>query len=83
MDKISNTIIFVTCYLVFYTVGAQLGVLPGIMLVLLFVGSPVVTIYMVVKILKDGEAPSETFEDGYWYEDKDQIESAQRPASSL
>jgi hypothetical protein len=76
MDKISNIIIFTTCYLVFYTVGSQLGVLPEVLLLILFAGSPFLVIYMAIRILRNGEAPEITFEDGFWYEDKPQVESA-------
>lgn len=78
MEKISNIIIFTTAYLLFYTVGAELGVLPEVVIISLFSFSPILVIYMAVKILKDGEAPELSFEDGYWYEDMDQIESARR-----
>jgi len=80
MEKISNIIIFTTAYLVFYTVGTELGVLPEVVIISLFTFSPFLMIYMVIKVLKDGEAPDLAFEDGYWYEDMDQIESARNSA---
>lgn len=75
MKDVYNIITFATAYLVLYVTGAQLGVLPAWVLVLLFLGSPVLVIYMVIRILKDDYSPDGTFDEGYWYEDKDRIES--------
>jgi hypothetical protein len=76
MEKINNIILFTTCYLVFYIVGAELDVLPDLFILLLFIGSPIVVLYMAFKILKDGQVPEGSFDDGFWYEDRPRIESA-------
>lgn len=76
MENVFNIIAFATSYLVLYVVGAQLGVLPSWLLFLLFLGSPLLLIYMMIRILRDDYSPEGSFEDWYWYEDKERIQSA-------
>lgn len=78
MEKIQNIIIFTTSYLVFYVVGAQLGVLPEKLIIAMFATSPFLVGFMAFKILKDGIASELNWEDGYWYEDEPQMMSARQ-----
>ena len=78
LEKIQNIIIFTTSYLVFYVVGAQLGVLPEKLIIAMFATSPFLVGFMAFKILKDGIASELNWEDGYWYEDKPQMMSARQ-----
>ncbi len=64
MEKIKGTILFVTLFVAFYHMSPFIGV-PYPFVAAMFLTSPILVIYMVYKILKDGTAP----ENAYWSED--------------
>ena len=68
MDKIRFPIVAVTLYMLLFNMFPFLGVGYSV-LGTMFLLSPLVTIWMVIKVLKDGEASKKTF-DNYWYEDQ-------------
>ncbi|MDX1628147.1 MAG: hypothetical protein R3345_05575 [Fulvivirga sp.] len=67
MEKIKVPIIVTTLVLFAYNILPFISV-PFFFIFLTLLLLTGLTIYMVIKILKDGEAPESTFED-QWYED--------------
>ncbi len=67
MEKIRIPLLVATFYLLVYTLSAALPIHLAIPLAL-FSLSPVVVIWMVYRVLKDGEASELTFEEAF-YED--------------
>lgn len=67
MEKIRTPLLVATFYLLVYTLSAALPIHLAIPLAL-FSLSPVVVIWMVYRVLKDGEASELTFEEAF-YED--------------
>ncbi|TAF68117.1 MAG: hypothetical protein EAZ55_00785 [Cytophagales bacterium] len=45
---------------------------------LMFSLSPIVLVWLAVRILKDGEASTKTFSDGFWYDDMPRQTEAQK-----
>lgn len=69
MEGIKFPVIFTTLYLFIYSIlpfweGVEAAVGT------LFFLSPFLVIWMVISILKNGKAPTQTLKEGYWYEDK-------------
>lgn len=75
MKNINWIILITTAYVIIYTILASFPFVPDRLIIGLFSFSPFLVIYMAYKILKDGEVPEGTWEEGYWYEDKPQMES--------
>ncbi len=69
MQKIKWPIIIVTAYLVFYNSTPIFGFSPDTVIAM-YIASPVLLLWMVYKILKDG-VPSERTFDEYFYDDYD------------
>lgn len=69
MQKIRNTILGVTLFMVCYQFLPFAGVSDRLILGL-FLISPFIMIWMVYKVLKQGKATDKTWED-YFYEDFD------------
>ena len=69
MQKIKWPIIIVTACLVFYQSAGFLS-FPVDTIIALYVGSPILLLWMVYKILKDG-VPSQRSFDDYFYDDWD------------
>ena len=69
MKSITPVILFATLYLVVYTLLSNFESVPQYFIMSMFGVSPILVIYMVVRILKDGE-PSELTWDEQFYEDK-------------
>jgi membrane protein implicated in regulation of membrane protease activity len=67
MEKIKTPILLATLYLLIYTLVSFIPGLPALA-VLLFSLSPIVVIWMVYRVLKDGEPSQYTFEEVF-YED--------------
>lgn len=59
-----------TFYVVFYTILPFFNWATAFMLYFLIIGTAL-TLYMTYSILKHGEAPDRTFDEGYWYCDID------------
>ena len=68
MKNIKFPIAFATIYVVVYHISPFIGI-PQNMIVAMFLFAPIVTIWMVLRILKDGEHSGLKFEEGYLYED--------------
>ena len=75
MKKINWIILVTTAYVIIYTILASFSFVPEQLIIGMFAFSPLLVIYMAYKILKDGEIPEGTWEEGFWYEDKPQMES--------
>lgn len=67
MKKIKVPITITTLFLTFYTISPYMG-LPYPFIFASFVTVNVLTIWMVIRILKDGEASKKTFNE-QWYDD--------------
>ncbi|MFN3403081.1 MAG: hypothetical protein ACK40G_03230 [Cytophagaceae bacterium] len=63
MSRDVPSIIFATLYLLIFTIAPYVGVKEHVIL-LMFSLSPLVIIYMVIKILKDGKPPVKTLAKG-------------------
>ena len=70
MKAIRFPVLGVTLLVLIYCLTPWLPVPSGVV-ALLFLLSSAMTIWMVIRILKDGSAPNTTFED-QWYEDRPQ-----------
>jgi uncharacterized membrane protein YqjE len=69
MQKIKWPIAIVTIYLIIYQSAALLG-FPDNTIAVMYVVSPLLVLWMVYKILKDGTPSDRTF-DEYFYDDYD------------
>ncbi|MCG8385936.1 MAG: hypothetical protein MJA30_10370 [Cytophagales bacterium] len=67
MRKIKVPITITTLFLTFYTISPYMG-LPYPFIFASFVTVNILTIWMVIRILKDGEASKKTFSE-QWYDD--------------
>ena len=67
MRKIKVPITITTLFLTFYTISPYMG-LPYPFIFASFVTVNLLTIWMVIRILKDGEASKKTFSE-QWYDD--------------
>lgn len=61
-------IVFTTCFLIFYTVSAQLGMPAGIVATMFFI-SPYLVITMVYRVLRYGKPNSNRTFDQQYYAD--------------
>lgn len=68
MKNIKFPIIFATLYWFIYNISPILGV-PEKLVITMFLFLPIVTIWMVIRILKDGEDTQLEFDEGHLYED--------------
>jgi len=68
MKKIKMPITLTTLFLTFYTITPYVG-LPYPFIFASFVTVNVLTIWMVIRILKDGEPSGRTF-NNTWYDDR-------------
>lgn len=73
MKNIKFPIIFATLYLFVYSLGPFIG-LPEKLIITMFLFLPIVTVWMVIRILKDGEDTHMEFDEGHLYEDMPQFE---------
>lgn len=71
MEKIKWPIIFVTVFILFYQISPFIGV-PYPFIAAMFFTAPLLTIWLVFKILRDGEAPDvggwDESDPSTWYE---------------
>ena len=67
MKRIKTPIAVTTLFLTFYTISPYMG-LPYPFIFASFVTVNVLTIWMVIRILRDGEASKKTFSE-QWYDD--------------
>ncbi|MEM1408913.1 MAG: hypothetical protein AAGG59_19170 [Bacteroidota bacterium] len=68
MNKIKVPVTATTLFLIFYTITPYVG-LPYPFVFASFVTINVLTIWMVIRVLKDGEPSGKTFNE-QWYDDK-------------
>ncbi|MEM8895404.1 MAG: hypothetical protein AAGC88_12555 [Bacteroidota bacterium] len=68
MQNIKFPILFATIYLLIYNISPFVGV-PEKFIIAMFIFLPIVTIWMVIRILKDGEDTQLEFDEGHLYED--------------
>ncbi|MEQ9301683.1 MAG: hypothetical protein RIF33_24095 [Cyclobacteriaceae bacterium] len=73
MKNIKFPIIFATLYLFVYSIGPFVGA-PEKLIITMFLFLPIVTIWMVIRILKDGEDSPLEFNEGHLYEDLPQFQ---------
>jgi hypothetical protein len=67
MKSVWFPISFVSCYLVLYTLMAYLSVFRDVV-IMMFVLSPFLVIWMVYRVLKDGKPSGRTFAE-HFYDD--------------
>lgn len=67
MEKIKLPVLFTTAYLFFYTLTPFINV-PDMLIISMWAISPILVIWMVYRVLKDGKPSGRTFDD-YWYDD--------------
>ena len=70
MKNIQAAVIGTTIFLIAYTLSPSLGVTMNLIFLMFVIGNGLL-LYMVYVVLKYGEAPKKTFEEGYWYSDLD------------
>jgi hypothetical protein len=68
MQKLKFPLLFSTIYVLFFSLTPHSTILLKVFF-LLFAFSPLVMIWLVVRVLKDGVAPKQKFSDGHWYSD--------------
>jgi hypothetical protein len=68
MKKLYFPIAATSLVLLFYLISVYTDTVFAVVF-LLFTILNIMTIWMVIRILRDGEAPDQTF-DEYWYEDR-------------
>ncbi len=68
MKNIKLPIIFVTAYLFIYQLSPFIG-FPEAVIIFMFLTLPLLTIWMVIRVLKDGEDTQLEFSEGHLYED--------------
>ncbi|MEQ8927220.1 MAG: hypothetical protein RLO81_15470 [Fulvivirga sp.] len=68
MKPIKWTVIGVTIYLMFYAMMPFVNVAYAVVFLLFLIGNALL-LFMVYDVLKNGEAPTKKFDDGYWYSD--------------
>jgi|KBSSwiS6_1023812.scaffolds.fasta_scaffold02815_4 hypothetical protein len=69
MKTVGVVIILATLYAIFFQLSPYIGI-PEKIIVVLFILSPFVVIYMVYVVLKYGKPPGKTFDERF-YEDYD------------
>jgi len=67
MEKIITPILIVSLILFIYAIGPFIGV-PYAIISFIFGISPILIIWMVIKILKDGKHSGKKWSEGVWYE---------------
>jgi hypothetical protein len=67
MEKIKAPILVVSLILLFYTITPFIGI-PYQITSFLFAISPLLVIWMVIRILKDGRHSGKTWSEGFRYE---------------
>ncbi|MGY6560502.1 MAG: hypothetical protein ACXITV_00185 [Luteibaculaceae bacterium] len=65
MDSIKFPLMFATYYLFIYVIFASVGTLNQLAM-FLFSLSPVIVIWMVIRVLKDGKPSEKTFETDFY-----------------
>lgn len=73
MKNIKFPVTFASLYLLVYSIGPFVGA-PEKLIITIFLFLPIVTIWMVIRILKDGEDTQLEFDEGHLYEDMPQFE---------
>jgi hypothetical protein len=73
MKPIRFIILFTTAYLLFYALTPYIESIPVRVTVILWLLSHVLIVYMVIRVLRKGVASTKTFEEGYWYEDREKM----------
>lgn len=68
MQKIKFPLFVTTLYLVIFTILSLLNISIYVMITL-FVLSQILVIWMVIRVLKDGQPSDKEFSEGHWYED--------------
>ena len=80
MKPVRFIIYFNTAYLVLYTIFTTIPNFPFGVIALMFTASPFLVIYMVVKVLKEGRSSVKTWDEGYWYDDREKMSIVEMPA---
>jgi hypothetical protein len=70
MENIKFPILFTTSYLILFALVPWFGASLETM-VILFLFSPFLIVWMVIRILKDGKPSGKKFNEGHFYEDWD------------
>jgi len=70
MGPVKFPILFTSAYLLVYTLLPYFGATLELMFTL-FLCSPFLVVWMVIRILKDGKPSGKKFNEGYFYEDFD------------
>lgn len=73
MKPIKNIVLFTTIYLFIYAIVTQIGTVPYFVPMSLFIFSHFLLVYMVIRVLRKGIPSDKTFEEGYWYDDREKI----------
>ena len=56
-----------------YALTPHINIIPDSVTVFLFLASHILVIYLVYTVLTKGIASEKTFDDGYWYEDRERM----------
>jgi hypothetical protein len=73
MKPIRFIVLLTTTYLFGYSLTPYIDSIPTIIIFSLWFFGTFLLIYMVVAVLVKGIPSKRTFEEGYWYEDRDRI----------
>lgn len=68
MKKVPVVILLVTLFAVFYNISPHIGI-PGKAIIIMFILSPFLLVYMVYVILKYGKPSGHTFDDRFYEDD--------------
>ena len=80
MEHIKFPIWFTSCCLILYALLPSFGASLEIMLIL-FLFSPFLVVWMVIRVLKDGKPSDKKFDEGHFYEDWDYRANPEHGAS--
>lgn len=73
MKPIRFIIFFTTAYLFFYALTPYIESIPVRVTIILWLLSHVLIVYMVIRVLRKGVPSAKTFDEGYWYEDREKM----------
>ncbi|MEJ2595933.1 MAG: hypothetical protein P8100_12605 [bacterium] len=73
MKPIRFIVLFTTAYLFIYAITPFIGSIPDYVPISLFIGGNFLLVYMVIRVLRKGVPSEKTFEEGYWYDDREKI----------
>ena len=73
MKPIAFIVWFTTAFICFYAVSPVVDSISDQITLIMGLVAPLLLIYMVYRVLKSGQASGRTFNEGYWYDDRDKM----------